>query len=663
MRTATEAGNAAHLTQFHEAFFDDAAEHLAQMEALLLDIDVAAPEGETLNAIFRAVHSIKGGAATFGFQDITDLTHAMEAVFDRVRKSEMALDASIVDACLASGDLLKELLARCRAGGADASRDEVNEQCERLHALLQSAPAQPAKDKHVLEIEFGPFDQSVTASQIEGVLTDLAGFGEIAEAPRAGKETGTSARTRRVRLTTDVAMAVMEETLRFMVSDDHVKVKMIETISAGAAPSGGSAPDPVLVARAETDGNVVMLKEPTQSPAGNGEGASIRVNVQKVDSLINLVGELVITQAMLAQTAAHAGPTIIESLRNGLSLLERNTRDLQDAAMSIRMMPISFVFSRFPRLVRDLAAKLGKEVELRTVGDDAELDKGLTERIIDPLTHLVRNSLDHGIELPEERAAKGKPRRGTITLRAYQRGGSITIEVADDGAGLDRARILAKARERGMALEPEMSDRDVWQLIFEPGLTTTANVTDVSGRGVGMDVVRRNVAALGGRIEIDSVPGRGTQMSIRLPLTLAILDGMSVRVGSETYILPLGAVFESLQPASGTIRTIPGTGEVIDVRGEYLPVVALHKVFGLRSDAQSWDKGIMVIVEAESGKTALFVDELVGQHQVVIKSIETNYRKVPGVSGATIMGDGRVALILDVAYLATRSVGRRVKVA
>jgi two-component system chemotaxis sensor kinase CheA len=391
-------------------------------------------------------------------------------------------------------------------------------------------------------------------------------------------------------------------------------------------------------------------KKAAAKPVTGGE-ATIRVGVDKVDQLINLVGELVITQAMLAQSATGIDPVEFERLHNGLTQLERNSRDLQEAVMSIRMMPISVVFSRFPRVVRDLAQKLGKQIELKTIGEDTELDKSLIERITDPLTHLVRNSLDHGIEMPAARAEKGKQRVGTITLKAYHQSGNIVIEVGDDGAGLPRNKILAKAKERGLNVHDQMTDAEVWQLIFEPGFSTADQITDVSGRGVGMDVVKRNITAMGGRVEIESMLGVGTRMTVRLPLTLAILDGMSVAVGKETYIIPLGYVIESLQAEPAMIKSVSGVERLIQVRGEYLPVVALYEVFGIPGAATRLDQGIMVVLDADGVKAALFVDALVGQHQVVIKSLESNYRKVSGVSGATIMGDGHVALILDVSAL------------
>jgi two-component system, chemotaxis family, sensor kinase CheA len=395
-------------------------------------------------------------------------------------------------------------------------------------------------------------------------------------------------------------------------------------------------------------------------PAGGAlESTTLRVSVEKVDQLINLVGELVITQAMLTQQAKQFDPVQYQSLLAGIADLERNTRHLQESVMSIRMIPMSFVFSRFPRMIRDLAARLGKDLELKTVGEATELDKGLIEKIVDPLTHLVRNSADHGIESPARRIAAGKSATGTITLAAAHQGGSILIEVRDDGAGLNRDKIMGKARERGLAVRDDMTDAEVWALIWEPGFSTADQLSDVSGRGVGMDVVRRNIAQLGGSVELDSAEGYGTRVSIRLPLTLAIMDGMSIGVGDETYILPLGSVVESFQVEPGMIQTIGATGRVVKVRNEYLPVIALDEVFSVPRLRGAGDDSaaseIMVIVEAEGRRVAALVDELLGQHQVVVKNLEANYRRVPDVSGATILGDGRVALIIDVSGLVKRA--------
>ncbi|MDE2456140.1 MAG: chemotaxis protein CheW, partial [Burkholderiales bacterium] len=396
-------------------------------------------------------------------------------------------------------------------------------------------------------------------------------------------------------------------------------------------------------------------KQRPAAAAASAEGSSIRVGVEKVDQLINLVGELVITQAMLAQNGKGVDAGLYQQLASGLADLERNTRDLQEAVMSIRMIPMSLVFNRFPRMLRDLAGKLGKKVDLVQVGEATELDKGLVEKITDPLTHLVRNSCDHGIELPAERLAKGKPENGTITLIASHQGGSIVIEVRDDGKGLNRNKLLAKARERGLDAPDSMTDQEVYALIFAPGFSTADQVTDVSGRGVGMDVVKKNITALGGTVEIDSAEGYGMTVRVRLPLTLAIMDGMSVGVGEECYILPLSSVVESFQVQPGMIRTIGATGRVVEVRDEYMPVLDLERVFDVPRFDFEHVSNIMVVVEAEGGRVALLVDELLGQQQVVVKNLESNYRKVEDVSGATIMGDGRVALILDVGSLVRRS--------
>jgi two-component system chemotaxis sensor kinase CheA len=729
------------LSQFHGVFFDEAAEHLDGMEALLLDIDLESADDEQLNAIFRAAHSIKGGAATFAFKDITELTHEMETVFDRVRKGQMPLSRELVDVFLASGDMLKAMLTARREGGEGMDEEPVRELCVRLRGFLEtdahatvvsSAPAVAAPEAtvpraaaksaaattRVLEIVFGPFDRKFPYESVDGVVGDLKDFGTIeelpvavkpparsrAKAPAEGKTRARAAKPklpaeRRFHITTEVTASDLLDAISFMADPDRVTVTCIEELAPEAAataePAGMSAgsaaataepavamaveavPAPAPQASGIEDEGFGLFVDPKTLPANQprpeeakaagekvvsirnakpaaaqtSDATSIRVSVEKVDQLINLVGELVITQAMLAQTASQADPVLYESLLNGLAQLQRNTRDLQESAMSIRMMPMSFVFSRFPRVVRDVAAKLGKEVELQTVGENTELDKGLIERIVDPLTHLVRNSLDHGLEPAEERVASGKVRHGTITLRAYHQGGAIVIEVSDDGRGLHREKILAKARERGMDVSDAMSDQDVWSLIFEAGFSTAEKITDVSGRGVGMDVVRRNIQEMGGRVEIDSAAGIGTRISIKLPLTLAILDGMSVRVGSEIFILPLNSIAESLQPKADAVNAIAGRGRVVTVRGEYLPVLSLAEVYGMRGEKERYEDGILVIMESEGSKTALFVDDLVGQHQVVIKSLETNYKKVAGISGATIMGDGRVAMILDVAHI------------
>jgi len=426
----------------------------------------------------------------------------------------------------------------------------------------------------------------------------------------------------------------------------------IVTPAAAAQPeASASAPAAAPAAKAAPASAEVDRKARPAAAANAGEGSSIRVGVEKVDQLINLVGELVITQAMLAETTSTFDPALHDRLFNGMAQLERNARDLQEAVMSIRMMPMDYVFSRFPRLVRDLAAKLGKQVELVTFGQATELDKSLIERIIDPLTHLVRNSLDHGIETVEARKAAGKDSTGQLVLSAAHHGGNIVIEVSDDGAGLRRDKILAKAAKQGMTVSDTMTDDEVWNLIFLPGFSTAEQVTDVSGRGVGMDVVKRNIQSMGGHVEITSQAGKGSTTRIILPLTLAILDGMSVKVGSEIFILPLNFVMESLQPQADDIYTVANGERVVRVRGEYLPLVALHEVFSVDGARTEPTQGIVTIMQTEGRRFAMLIDELVGQQQVVVKNLETNYRKVHGISAATILGDGSVALIVDVAAL------------
>lgn len=616
------------LSQFYQVFFEEATEHLASMESLLLALDVSDPDMDELNAIFRAAHSIKGGAGTFGFTDMTEVTHILETLLDKLRKQEMKLTTEMVDAFLQAGDAISMQLSAHRGEG-EVDQQQIREICEKLEKLtgvpsadaaLQSNAASPKKTKKNAEKTSAPEQEDYGFfDPLPSEFVADEGYGFFDETPREGAAEGYGFFTE---VKPPVAAPVAENTASPSM------------IAAEAHPTRRAA-DKAAASSAET---------------------SIRVSVEKVDQLINLVGELVITQAMLAQSASMLDTAALEQLQNGLNQLERNTRDIQESIMSVRMLPISFVFSRFPRVVRDVASKLNKQVELKTLGETTELDKALIEKIADPLTHLIRNSLDHGIETTEKRLAAGKPAHGTITLNAFHQGGSIVIEVADDGGGLNRNKILNKAKERGLPVNDGMSDEAVWMLIFEAGFSTADVVTDVSGRGVGMDVVKRNIAGMGGRVELSSAEGHGTRTTIRLPLTLAILDGMSVSVGGQTFILPLGSIVESLQITDEELKTVSGDGRLLRVRGDYLPLIALHEVFSISSAITEPKQGIAVIVEAEGKKSALLVDELLGQHQVVIKSLESNFRKVPGMSGATIMGDGTVALILDVLALSSHHV-------
>ncbi|WP_374580255.1 chemotaxis protein CheA [Pseudoduganella sp.] len=729
------------ISQFYQVFFDEAEELLAEMERLLLGVDVASPSEEDLNAIFRTAHSVKGGASTFGVTDMSEVTHVLETLLDRIRKGEMALTSTHVDAFLAAKDILKMQLDGHRLGSAvdqEAVGDVrmmLQELAQDVHieAMAPVAPAFNAPEAQAVDhsggkryrLELPP----MVHREVEALAAELGLMGHVELMPL-------DAERHAMIVTTHESLDDIVAICSFVIDADQMQVSELPALTPTQAarenaerarkeadmgygffdplPSGGgAAPAAAAPAAPAADGEGYGFFQPldeiranaaagaddargygffqpleviraqagikdaapeaakpseeqekkaarreaekaAHAPAG-AESSSIRVSVEKVDQLINLVGELVITQAMIEQRAGSLDPVLHEKLMSGISQLTRNTRDLQESVMSIRMMPMDFVFSRFPRMVRDLATKLGKKVEFVTSGAATELDKGLIERIVDPLTHLVRNSIDHGIEMPDVRKAAGKGETGRLFLSASHQGGSIIIEVSDDGGGLNRDKILAKARQNGLPVADNMSDADVWQLIFAPGFSTAEQVTDVSGRGVGMDVVKRNITAMGGTVDIRSAKGFGTTISISLPLTLAILDGMLIQTGDEVYILPLGFVLESLQPAPEDVKEISGKGRVIKVRGEYLPLVPLYQIFDIEPRYTDPCQGILVIVETEGKKACLFVDELVGQQQVVVKNLESNYRKVTGISGATILGDGGVSLILDVTALVRSS--------
>ena len=688
------------MSQFYQVFFDETAEHLASMESLLLAFDPNAPDADQLNAIFRAAHSIKGGSGTFGFTDMADVTHILETLLDRIRKNEVVITRDMVDVFLQTGDVLRGLLDAHQNGAVadEAASIDICAKLERLSnnsagGLKSDAHPDSAKThvsmRHVYKIQFAN-SQEIFPNQfyLENLLDDLGNLGKIENKRITNKAVSLT-------LTAYASEADLREIFTFFLKPEQLTISVQDTLPDNASVAGqeyglfdepkpakpdnedygffvepaeirssventqgygffgevgnhGQRPEMTLNGRHD---DIPGRRTTDRVSAVTGSDSSIRVSVGKVDTMINLVGELVITQAMLAEIVSGMDPVLHERLVNGLAQLERNTRDLQDSVMSVRMMPINLVFSRFQRVVRDSAGKLNKKVQLKIIGEGTELDKGLIEKISDPLTHLVRNSLDHGIEFPDDRIALGKDPQGTITLRAAHQGGSIIIEVSDDGAGLNRERILAKAREKGMPVSDGMSDTEVWQLIYAPGFSTAVAVTDVSGRGVGMDVVKKNIESIGGRVEVTSRHGLGSTVFIRLPLTLAILDGLSVAVGDQIYIIPLGFIIESFQPKAGDLNEISGQGKVVHVRGEYLPVITLHQVFNIKPKITDPTEGILVLLETEGRKVALFVDELVGQHQVVIKSLETNYRKVVGISGATIMGDGRVAMIMDVGSL------------
>jgi two-component system chemotaxis sensor kinase CheA len=692
------------LSQFYQVFFEEAGENLDRMEKLLLDLDIESADDEEMNAIFRCAHSIKGGAATFGFKDVAELTHQMETLLDKLRRHELEPTSSMVDVLLQSGDALRGQLARHQNGGEGAELDTTEllfniramsageapaiaapaaapapaakaPAAAAASVLAEPAPAKPGA--RVLELRIGPLDKPEEANNVVDLFKEITDLGTIEPLDNGMPADG----MRRFKVCTTSTDSDLLDLLTFHVSREQVALLPLgdgygfhhgapgapeaEAADVGygffedapGSPAQAGTPSSTEVATAsEAPKTAPKTATPkAEKPAAALEASTLRVSVEKVDQLINLVGELVITQAMLAQNSQGMDPALYQQLAAGLADLDRNTRDLQESVMSIRMIPMSMVFSRFPRMLRDLAAKLGKKVDFVTLGEATELDKGLVEKITDPLTHLVRNSCDHGIESPADRLAKGKPETGTITLSASHQGGSIVIEVRDDGRGLSREKLLKKARERGIHAPDSMSDQDVWSLIFAPGFSTADVVTDVSGRGVGMDVVKKNITALGGTVDIDSAEGYGMRVSVRLPLTLAIMDGMSIGVGEEVYILPLSSVVESFQVQPDMVKTIGGSGRVVEVRDEYMPVLEMEHVFNVPRFDFEHVSGIMVVVEAEGGRIALLVDELLGQQQVVVKNLEANYRKVNDVSGATIMGDGRVALILDVGSLVRRS--------
>jgi two-component system, chemotaxis family, sensor kinase CheA len=666
------------ITQFYQTFFEEADELLAEMEQLLLGLDLKAPDSEHLHAIFRAAHSIKGGAATFGFLALTETTHLLENLLDRARHGDLKLTTKMMDAFLETKDILQTQMGAYREGG-EPEPDGVARICAMLRQLaLESSAdavaaagalvAAPAVQALVVVPQAAPVVASVASAPATPLLKVRFSKVSVNDCKLLSEELENLGHVT-AQTQTDDSLTLWVETscsaddivavCCFVIEADQIEITNESVATVEATPEMVADPVPAVLPEPVAPSAPVAAATPVAAAAvapvsvtaSAKESNSIRVDVEKVDQIINLVGELVITQSMLTQTASALDPVLHERLLSGMGHLERNARDLQESVMSIRMMPMDYVFSRFPRLIRDLSAKLGKQVELVTVGKETELDKGLIERIIDPITHLVRNSLDHGVELPAQRVAAGKDPVGRLTLSARHQGGNIVIEVKDDGAGLPREKILAKAMQQGMAVSEAMTDEEVWQLIFAPGFSTAEIVTDVSGRGVGMDVVKRNIHAMGGHVEVASVLGKGTSIKIVLPLTLAILNGMSVKVGQEVYILPLNYVIESLQPLAKDIHAITSEEQVMHVRGEYLVLVELHKFFGVADAVCDPTKGIAVIVQAEGARFALLVDQLVGQHQVVVKNIETNYRKVPGISAATILGDGNVALIIDVAAM------------
>ena len=685
------------LTRFLPMFFQETEEHLAAMEGHLLHLDLRSPDPEALNSIFRAAHSVKGNSTIFGATRLADVMHRIETILDHIRKEELRPTHDVVSLLLEACDTVREEL-RCLKDATESDAAALQAVYERLTQLTQSDATAPEASLDATAPEGGrsarlrvevhlPEGEGITALPLSELYAELGTLGRVEDIQAGSSASG--APTLSLFLLTPERQQAVRAKLVSLLGTDNVRVERQQTPPRPAARVDGALKG--RAARAETtafglftdelsatgsygmssvsatrtgvfDSSTLGRRSGDHDPNHSGFGrrttdrmyfdrSSIRVDVDKVDRLLNLVGELVIAQSMLAEAAQRGAASQDAGLRDSVAHVARQTRDLQEAVMSIRLLPLDFLFSRVPRLVRDLAHKLAKDVELVMQGGETELDKELIEKLADPLMHLVRNSLDHGIESPAAREAAGKSRRGSIQLRAVHQGGGILVEVEDDGAGFDREKILRKAEERGLHTHPAMSDEDVWQLVFAPGFTTADEVSDVSGRGVGMDVVKRNIRALSGHIDVRSSLGEGTTIALHLPLTLAILDGMTVEIGGESFIVPLSFISEAFLAQPGQIKSIAGGPQVVQVRDSYVPLLDLDPLLHFSREAARQEAGIAIVVEADGRRAALAVERLLGQQQVVIKSLEANYRRVPGIAGATVLGNGRVALILDVSAL------------
>ncbi len=678
------------ISQFLDVFYEESFEGLAVMEQGLLGLDPDAVDGETINAIFRAAHSIKGGAGTFGLNEVSEFTHTMETLLDQIRDGARGVTTSSINVLLRATDCIQHLLKASQEGSEvdQATLEAVSSELEQLLSLEDEADSDNADvDPHgdsldqtlqidsestrVWSISFKPAPHLfTTGNDPVRLFSELADMGELEIVTDTSRLPDFNDLDPEqcyldwyLTLHANVEKQAIEEVFEWVEGDCELSIELSqESVLEKTMVADETAPGPEPEPTEDDVPPPVKDTKPSPPPkkttqvkaqkkANAAENSSIRVGIDKVDHLINLVGELVITQSMLGQLGEVFEMNTLEQLKDGLAQFERNTRELQESVMRIRMIPISFAFNRFPRLVHDVSAKLGKKVDLQVSGEETEVDKTVIEKIIDPLVHLVRNAVDHGIEAPDVRLASGKRETGTVTLSAAHRGGNIVIEIADDGAGLRREKILGKAVEKHIVTEDEgerMTDDDVYNLIFHPGFSTAETISDVSGRGVGMDVVRSNIRELGGTVEINSTEGQGSAILVRLPLTLAILDGQTVAVGEETYIVPLASIIESIQIKPSQINMVVGKGETFKLRDSFIPIVRLHDLFDIKNSIQELAEGLLVIVEDSSGPKGIFVDRLLGQQQVVIKSLDANYKKIPGFSGATILGNGSVALIIDI---------------
>ena len=661
------------MSQFHQTFFEESFEGLDIMETELLNLNPGNVDLEVINTIFRAAHSIKGGSGTFGFTAVSSFTHIMETLLDSMRDGSFSVTQQAIDLLLKSVDCLRDMLKAVR-DGSELDAADVTSLQDALEGLLNSDntivtqashPADTEEQEHVTSwcIRFIP-DETLYATgndplrmfkalQELGTVSAEADLSRLPEFTQYTPEKTFISWT--ITLTGDTSESAINEVFEWVDDECELDIAPLSGIEADFFTQSTLQDGNPANIQTSPSGSAVAAGPTNRAAKSSSESTSIRVNIDKVDEIINLVGELVITQSMLGQIGEECENDIamttqrLEKLREGLAQLERNTRELQESVMRIRMLPISFAFNRVPRIVHDLSTKLDKQVELVISGENTELDKTVLEKIGDPLVHLVRNSLDHGIETPDVRIEAGKQPTGKLFMNAYHKGGNIIIEIADDGAGLNKERIRAKAIENGLIAEEDtLSDTQLYDLIFNPGFSTAQVVSDVSGRGVGMDVVRRNIRELGGNIQVESTPGIGSKFSISLPLTLAILDGQLVTVGKETYIVPLVSIIESLQIKAENINTLAHKGELYKLRNEYIPIIRMHEIFGIPTQHTELENGLLVVVEGDGKRVGLLVDELQAQQQVVIKSLEVNYKRVNGLSGATILGNGTVAMILDV---------------
>ena len=657
------------MSQFLETFYEESFEGLEIMETELLALDVGEADNETINTIFRAAHSIKGGSGTFGLTAVADFTHVMETLLDEMRDGKRQVTEEAVNLLLTTVDVLREMLTALREN-SELDSERIKSTHDQLEELLGSNTNTTGQQQNTettaavstaaqgWNISFHPhLDLFKTGNDPVRILRELESLGELevnvdpSTLPEFNElDPEESYLGWELALKGEITRETIDEVFSWV--EDECDLAITEIVSAEEAEEIQIAPVPeekTVTGKSQPQGNRRQTK-----PAS--ETTSIRVGIDKVDSVINLVGELVITQSMLSTLGEDFDMSKVNNLIQGLEQLELNSRQLQEQVMRMRMMPINFAFQRFPRLVHDMSQKMGKNIELKMTGEQTELDKTVMEKIGDPLVHLVRNSLDHGIEMPEQRKEAGKPETATLGLNAYHQGGNIVIEVIDDGAGLNEDKILAKAIDQGLILaDAQLESARIHELILLPGFSTADEITDVSGRGVGMDVVVRNIRSLGGSLEVWSKPGQGSKFTIRLPLTLAILDGQTVSVGDEDYIIPLISIIESIQLTSDMLNIVVGKGETFKLRNEHLPIIRLHNVFGGSPNTTNLTEGLLVVVESDGRKIGLFVDELKGQQQVVIKSLEVNYKRIEGISGATILGDGSVALIIDIPGLISLS--------